>query len=272
MKGLKRIQLFEFEDLKWFPNWMRSCMTNLLVVLQKMLGIREVLADLIAGVIKDSSIDQIVDLGSGSGGIMPEVFQTLQEEYHLTSIKMTLTDLYPNKDLVERINSEIKLSGLSYNPKSVDATNFKEIPPGLKTMVNSFHHMPPQQAREILASAQSANQPLLIYEMGENKIPVLVWALLLPISLAILMLMVLFMTPFVRPLNWQQIVFTYLIPFIPLCYAWDGQASLPRMYATKDVEYLISTLETTSYNWKLGHATRKSGKKMGNFILGTPSQ
>ena len=47
------------------------------------------------------------------------------------------------------------------------------------------------------------------------------------------------MTPLVKPLTWRQIVFTYLIPIIPICYAWDGQASLPRMYTMDDVEVLL---------------------------------
>ena len=48
--------------------------------------------------------------------------------------------------------------------------------------------------------------------------------------------MVLFMTPWVRPLSWQQLLFTYLIPIIPLCYAWDGQASIMRIYTFDDIQ------------------------------------
>ena len=44
------------------------------------------------------------------------------------------------------------------------------------------------------------------------------------------------MTPFVKNLTLKQIIFTYLIPIVPLIYAWDGQASLVRMYTFKDIE------------------------------------
>ena len=48
---MKRIQLFEFEDFRWFPGWLRVCMTNLIVILQKMIGVPELLAVLIADIL-----------------------------------------------------------------------------------------------------------------------------------------------------------------------------------------------------------------------------
>ena len=82
--------------------------------------------------------------------------------------------------------------------------------------------------------------------------------------------MVLFMTPFVKPLTWQQIVFTYLIPIIPICYAWDGQASLPRIYSIKDMDQLLSGLESNDYKWEKGIARGKNNKKAGIYLLGMP--
>ncbi len=55
------------------------------------------------------------------------------------------------------------------------------------------------------------------------------------------------MTPFVKPLTWRQIIFTYLIPIIPICYAWDGQASLPRIYTLKDLDHLLAGLGSWNY-------------------------
>ncbi len=79
------------------------------------------------------------------------------------------------------------------------------------------------------------------------------------------------MTPFVKPLTWRQIVFTYLIPIIPICYAWDGQASLPRMYTLKDLDHLLEGLGSENYIWQKGHAKKKNGKKQGTYLLGLPN-
>ena len=265
---MKRIELFEFEDFSWFPGWIRACMTNLLVLLQRMLGTGEVLASLIADVLKNQGITQIVELGSGSGGVMPDVLQILKKDNGFKEVKLVMTDLYPNDAVLRKFN-ENGDDSISYCQSSVDATQLTTSPAGLKTMVNSFHHMDPENARKILESAQKNSQPLLIYELGENKFPILVWGLMLPIGLIILMIMVLFMTPFVKPLTWQQIVFTYLIPVIPVCYAWDGQASLPRIYSLDDLDILLSGLHSEKYSWTKGHA-KKNNKKQGIFLMGLP--
>lgn len=265
---MKRVQLFEFEDFSWFPSWLRNCMTGLIVLLQRMMGTGEVLANLVSEVLKKQGLSEIVDLGSGSGGVMPDVLEILRKDQDLKEVKLILTDLYPNETILKKVN-RVQDNGVSYHPGSVDATNIATAPAGLKTMVNSFHHMRPESAKKILESAQQNHQALLIYEMGENKMPLLLWGLLLPISLVILMIMVLFMTPFVRPLTWQQIVFTYIIPVIPICYAWDGQASLPRMYSLKDIDQLLEGLKSDKYTWNKGNALKKN-KKQGIYVLGLP--
>ena len=267
---LKRIQLFEFEDFGWFPTWLRVCMTNLIVILQKMIGIPELLAKMIADILKSKNLDTIVDLGSGSGGAMPEVLASLHKINGLEEVSLIMTDLFPSPEMLKKFNSNTS-DNISYLETSVDATNISTAPKGLKTMMNSFHHMRPTKARAILESAQRTHQPLLIYEMGDNNIPLLIWWLLLPISLLVLIIMVLFMTPFVKPLTWRQIVFTYLIPIIPICYAWDGQASLPRMYTLKDLELLLDGLGSENYTWEKGHAKKKNGKKQGTYLLGLPN-
>ncbi len=267
---MKRVQLFEFEDFSWFPTWLRTCMTNLIVVLQKAMGIADVLTDLIARVLLEKKLDRVVDLGSGSGGAMPEVLAKLQQREGLGDVQLLMTDLYPNTTFIQKFNQDLS-DKIAYHQTAVDATNFSKIPKGLKTMINSFHHMRPAVARAILKSAEENRQAILIYEMAENKMPLFVWWLLLPLSLVIVMLMALLMTPFVRPLTCQQLVFTYLIPLIPICYAWDGQASLPRMYAFQDIDELLKGLGGNAYTWEKGHAKKGNGKKLGTYLLGFPT-
>lgn len=212
-----------------------------------------------------------MDMGSGSGGAMPEVLDVLCEEHDLCDIKLSMTDLYPDARNVKKFNNSLN-PNIDYLPNPVDATNITAAPVGLKTMINSFHHMRPKAAREILASAEKNKQPILIYEMGENIIPLVLWWLLLPLSLIILIIMVLFMTPFVKPMSWQQIVFTYILPIIPICYAWDGQASLPRMYTMDDMDVLLEGLGSENYIWQKGHALKKNNKKSGTYLMGLPKE
>lgn len=267
---MKRIQLFEFEDFPWLPKPIRTGVTNLIVVFHKMMETGEVIAKLIRETKAKYNFSQIVDMGSGSGGAMPEVVKRLNAHRTEEPLNLIMTDLHPNPGIITRIN-EKEPDYISYRSAPLDATNFSEAPEGLKTMVNSFHHMPPDKARQILKSAQENREPLLIYEMGENFVPTLLWWLLLPLSLSILIVMVFFMTPFVRPLTWKQLLFTYLIPIIPIVYAWDGQASTVRMYTFKDIDYLLKGLKTENYSWEVAHAQRSNGKKLGYYILGLPT-
>lgn len=266
---MKRIQLFEFEDFSWFPDVLRNGMTNLISVLHRMMGIDEVLADCIGSVLQAQNISRIVDLGSGSGGPMPEVLKKLHHTKGLENVELVLTDLYPNPQAIKEFNQN-KDDKIAYRETPVDATDLKTAPDGLLTMINSFHHMPPREARKILASAAKNGQPILIYEMAENKMPLWLWWLLLPISLVILVVMVFFMTPFVRPLKWHQLVLTYLIPIIPICYAWDGQASMPRIYALEDIDALLEGLHGNDYVWSKGYPLKKNGKKLGTYLKGSP--
>lgn len=241
-------------------------MTNLIVVFHKLTGTPAVLAQLLSKVKEQTPFQQIVDLGSGSGGAMPLVLAELQKEG--SELSLLLTDLYPNPKMVERFNAD-QSSGVRYAAQPVDATNMASIPAGLKTMVNSFHHMPPPVARKILKTAQDNRQPFFLYEMAENKIPTLLWWLLLPISLTIVFIMALILTPFSRPLTGQQLLFTYLIPIIPLAYAWDGQASLVRMYTFEDLQQLLPE-KVEDYSWEMAPAPNPKGKTLGYYVLGRP--
>lgn len=266
---MKRIQLFEFEDFKWFPSIWRSTMTKLIVVLHKLTGTKEVLGDLLTNIRQKNHFSRIVDMGSGSGGAMPMVVEYLNKQGSESPVELLLTDLHPNPQFIEKFNGE-QQANMSYSPTSLDASNLSQAPEGIKTMINSFHHMPPPLARKILATAQENKQAILIYEMTENKIPTIVWALFLPLGLIIVALMAIVLVPFVKPLSWKDILFTWLIPVVPIFYAWDGQASMPRMYTFDDIQSHLLPEKVEHYTWEMAQGKKKNGKNLGYYILGLP--
>ena len=222
--------------------------------------------DIGASIASDGVCLTVVDLGSGSGGVMPLALEKLRNDEH-SKVELILTDLHPSTEGVAKYNSNFE--GVSYHKAAVDATKLKAAPSGIKTMVNAFHHMSPLIAKNILQSAQDSQEPILIFEMQENKIPTLIWALFLPLGLFITFVLALVLTPFSRPLTFSQLVFTYLIPIIPLGFAWDGQMSYARMYSMKDYDELLPT-QTDSYKWEKGYGKKADGKKIGTYLLGLP--
>lgn len=267
---MKRLELFEFEDFDWLPNAIRSGVTNLIKVLHSIIGTTDVLVGILKECQRKIKFNQIIDLGSGSGGPMIAVIDKINLDCKgEKSIKLFLSDKYPNGNTVRSINN-LELPNVEYLEHSVDALEINSAPNGLKTMIASFHHMPPNKARQILSSAKESKAPILIYEIAENTIPVILWWLLLPVSFSILVVMSLFLTPMVRPLTITQILLTYLIPVIPIVYAWDGQASIMRTYTKEDIKALLEHGKNDSYVWEIGGAKKSNGKKAGYYIFGYP--
>jgi hypothetical protein len=262
---MKRVHVPEIEDLQWFPSKIRDSMTRLIVVFARKFGVVPVLASLVARAVKERELTRVVDLGSGSGGSMPEVIEQVRAQ--APGVELVMTDKFPNRDAIERFRGH---PHVRYASESVDATDLATAPAGLKTMVNCFHHMRVPQARAILESAHRERQPILIYEMADNAVPFPLWLLFLPLGLAIVFVMSLVLTFGVRPLTARQLVFTFAIPIIPICYAWDGQASLPRIYTLGDLDELLAGLHSDDYVWEKGHAKTAAGKRKGIYLLGLP--
>ena len=266
---MKRVHTLEFEDLAWFPDVLRNAMTRVIVVFSRVVGVRDGLVAVITRVLREERLDRIVDLGSGAGGVMPEVLQQIRQQPGLETTELLLTDLYPNRDTVEAIRAQGRRE-IAYRSEPLSALQLEDAPAGLKTMVNCFHHMRPAQAGAILESAQRHRQPLLVYEIAEPPMPFALWCLGLPLNLAFVGLMALLLTPFVRPLSVGQLFFTYLIPIIPLFYAWDGANSVPRVYSRADLDELLDPIRRNDYAWETGQAQK--GQGTGFYLLGRPLQ
>ncbi len=67
----------------------------------------------------------------------------------------------------------------------------------------------PKGAKAILQNALDSNQAIGIFEAQQRDIKNLVRMLLSSIA-------VLLMTPFIKPFKFDRIIFTYLIPVLPL--------------------------------------------------------
>ena len=259
---MKRIHVFELEDFAWFPDWLRVCLTKLMVVMHQLVGSPDDLARLIGKALQHSPQRAIVDLCSGGGGPMLQVLQKLKDQPGMAGLHLTLTDLYPNQEVAAQINSS-PTPNVTYRLAAVDAAEVPADLIGVRTLVGSFHHLPPATARRILQDAQANQQPICIYELSDNSLPTVLWW----VSLPLIFLMSFFITPFARPLTWKQLVFTCLLPIIPICFAWDGAVSNARTYILEDLDGLLDGFETEQYAWEKGLIAGRA-KKL--YLLGLP--
>lgn len=260
---MDRIHLFEFEDYSWFPDFLRVPMTRYLVAIHKMLGTAPQLAEILKPALKATGSSRIIDLCSGGGGPMLETTDMLRED-GIPDLQLTMTDLYPNQKAAEAINDD-RSNNAEYLTTPVNAANVDGKMKGMRTMICSLHHMKPEIAKDILKDAMEDGQPICIYEISDNSIPHWIAWISFPINL----IMVLLITLAVRPMTWQQVVFTYFIPLLPIFIAWDGMVSNMRTYTVKDLEDLTHGLSKGGYSWKYEAIAGKGGKKV--YLLGMPA-
>jgi len=252
-----RIHLFEFEDQKWFPSFLRNYGTDFLQFLSNKTKMYKPIIPIIEKGLKNSSINQIVDLGSGGGGGLIWLNSELKKK--IPELKIILTDFYPNIPAFKFTKG--KADNFDYIEKPIDARNVPRELKGLRTQFLSLHHFKPKDAKRILQNAIDTNNSIAIFEGQERSIPSILAMLFSPIS-------VLLLIPFIKPFKIGRIVFTYLIPIVPLFVLWDGVVSSLRTYSVKEMIELVKNLdETETYNWEINKI--KSGPSKILYLIGT---
>jgi len=252
-----RIHLFEFEDQKWFPSILRNYGTDFLQFLSNKTKMYKPVIPLIEKALEKSDTNQIIDLGSGGGGGLLWLNEKLQENN--PDLKILLTDYYPNISAFERTKE--LANNFDFVRTSVDARNVPEDLKGLRTQFLSLHHFKPNDAQRILQNAVDSNQSIAIFEAQERSFPSILAMIFSPLS-------VIFTTPFIRPFKIGRIIFTYLIPIVPLFVMWDGIVSSMRTYSVKEMNGLVSELKNKdSFDWDIGKV--KSGPGVVLYMIGT---
>ena len=260
---MKRFQLFELEDLSWFPSVLRDSMTRYIMILHDVLGTTEKLLPIIEEIIEKSQATIIQDSCSGSGGPMLEVFGKLNESRVDSTVELQLSDLYPNAKVVAELNKN-PIRGVSYQEEGVDVLEQEFAKDSIQTMICSFHHLPVEKARKVLSRAVEEQRSICIFEITENAYPVWIWWLaFLPFWL-----MTFVLTLKIRPLRFSQIFFTYCIQILPICVAWDGAVSNGRTYTEGDLKELTADLQQ-NYQWEIRQIKNRTPSNM-LCLIGLP--
>ena len=117
------------------------------------------------------------------------------------------------------------------------------------------------EAQQILQNVIDTNGAIAVFEAQERSLTSIVAMLFSPLS-------VFWSAPLIRPFKIKRIIFTYLIPIVPLCVIWDGVVSSLRTYSLKEMNDLIEDLDgTENYEWEINRV--KSGPIVLLYLLGT---
>jgi hypothetical protein len=252
--------LFEFEDLSWFPDVIREGMTDYLRFIFTIGNLYKPILPVLEGVIQRANATGIVDLCSGSGGPIEQVAKLFAKQG--ITIPITITDKFPNIPAFKLLHHKSN-GGINYVPYPVDAM---KVPPGIKgfrTIFSGFHHFSKASAIAILNDTVAANEGIAIFDGGDKSLLFILTVLLLqPVSF-------LSFTPFIKPFRWSRIIFTYLIPLIPICTVWDGIVSTIRLHTVKELLSIAHATNSTNYYWQAGKLKNRMGMHIA-YLIGYP--
>ncbi len=260
---MKRIKGFEWEDQPWFPSFLRRCMTDFLrFILQTGNLYKPVTPLLIAG-LQHTNSSRIIDLCSGAGGAVPGIQQNIKQATGKT-IPFILTDLYPNTAAYRQIEQDTNGS-IMYSSQAVNATHVPDSLHGFRTIFSGFHHFDENTAKKVLLNATDANEGIAVFDGGSRS----VWFIILILIFHPPAFML--GTPFIKPFSVKRLLFTYLLPVVPLCTIWDGIVSVMRLY-TPDELLLLATQTTKNkpYIWQSGIIANRAGIRIA-YLIGYPA-
>src|SRR5260370_3653041 len=262
---MRRVQLIEIHDQPWFPAFLRDLVTD---DLQTLLSIGKPYGDILPQLregIERAGADRVLDLCSGAGGPWPWLADALRRDGLRVCVE--LSDKYPNARARERVRSDS--AKLSYREEPVDATRVPCGLSGFRTLFTSFHHFPPEQARAILKDAVGSRQGIGVFEIPGRRPLTLLLLPTVPIADVVLV-------PFLRPrplgrAAWK-LVWTWLIPIVPLVLLFDGIVSCLRVYSPGELRELTCGLADDGYRWEIGFVKRGLLRLPITFLVGYPEK
>jgi len=240
---MRRLHLFEIEDQSWCPRVLRDALTDYLQFVMDRFTPYAPAAPLLAQALDRSGASRVVDLCSGGGGPWVDLLRRLRAQGRM-ALRVQVTDYYPNRAAFARLRD---LSGDAIVGvfERVDAT---DVPPhlaGFLTMFTALHHFQPVVARRILEGAVRQRRGIAVFEITRRS-PIDM------VGMPFFALGVLLFTPFIRPFRWSRLLWTYVIPLVPLLAWWDATVSCLRTYTPDELREMVAHLWADDYTWDVG--------------------
>ena len=238
---LPRIQWFEWEDCAWLPTFLRDGITDALGLIMRVFRAYEPAFPLMREWAGDS--EAILDMASGSATHIRQ-WQRWGDAHGLALPKTLMSDLYPSHARFLEIENEFS-GRVAAVTESVDATDVPESSRQLpRSIFSAFHHLNPVMARKVLEDATLHADGIFIYEPHPRTIrnlmanlPGLIFGMLSPFLIG--------------RFTWKRLLFSTLIPVIPLMLVFDGIVSVLRCYTASEFHAIIKSLPDNDFEWRI---------------------
>jgi hypothetical protein len=265
--SMRRIQFIEFHDQPWFPSSVRDYVTDALQFGFNLFNVYAAIVPLLRRAMEATGRQSIVDMCSGAGGPWARLSKELDSHKSpadAPALQIYLTDKYPNLGAFEKVRAASE-GCIGFYPGSVDATRVPRELKGLRTMFTSFHHFLPDTGRAILQDAVDAGEGIGIFEVPRRA----TWTIALVFPLVLLLF---FCTPWIRPFRWSRLLWTFLVPIIPVALLFDGIVSCLRAYRPEELREMVAelTCREHQYQWQIGERAGAIPGAPITYLIGYP--
>ena len=260
---MQRQRWFEIHDRPWFPGFLRDLVTESLEAVWNANGTYRPIAPRLREALLAAGTTTVLDLCSGGGGPWPGLCDEVAGDRPLT---IRLTDRNPNARLLAELQSSAGSApsargSIAAQMDPVDARAVPEDLRGFRTVFSAFHHFDPDVARAILADAFARREGIAIFEGARRDL----WTMTAVIAVPFLALRE---AAVARPVRWSRILWTWVLPVVPLVLLVDGALSCLRSYSLDDLRELTAGLAAPDYTWQVGD--QRGGRVPIRYLIGTP--
>lgn len=239
---MARLHAFEWNDMEAAPRWLRDSIVEILGRGLRWGRIYVPVAPLFARFLERANARSVLDLASGSGEPCRILLDALARS-GTAPPRFVVSDLFPNEAALRAV-AEKHPGQIEVVTESVDATDVPaRFDQPARTIITAFHHFTPDLARRIFADCVAKKRAIFILEPGGRK-------LRLVLSVLPSMIVATFANPLLaKRQRLAKIVFTYLIPLIPLAGLWDAIVSALRVHTEDELRAMVAPLGG-GYTWE----------------------
>ncbi|HFE43939.1 MAG TPA: hypothetical protein ENJ18_00390 [Nannocystis exedens] len=262
---LKRRQFLELHEQAWFPKIWRHLFRAGLGKAFVIFGFPAEISRVLSLFLDEQQPPCLLDLCSGSGELSAHAWrQACSTGGNTAKCRLLLSDLYPEIELWSDLNPNIHFVPDSVDITNIETTNLDEDCTHTRMTLNSLHHFPPAELRSLLdTTANSCRGFIAIDRDARNLREMLITIFIVPLAAA-------WITAFMlRPFRLQNVLWSLIIPVIPLVALFDGIVSNLRSYTTTELHELCQENCPPSFEWRVGTTPGGHGAPPLVYIIGS---
>ncbi|MFZ1751411.1 MAG: hypothetical protein WAU01_14525 [Saprospiraceae bacterium] len=229
---MKRKQVFQFSNQKWYPSFLKRDMYEFMTWFVGKVNAAKPFLPFLEDIFDKTKKRTIINVDSKIGAGIDTLLPLLSGDTEVINMD------------VEKFSTEQK---------------------GTYTFVNSFHQLDEDRAKHFFSQiAESGNSVAVLEGNNDSLWQVVGMTIFVPLTVII-------SSPFVQPFRITRLIFTYLIPILPIVTMLDGFLALFKLYNPNDLNELVSNIPVKSYVWKSGKADNGRGGKI-IYLMGYPEK